>query len=190
MSYKIKSVLQNPKYAVILTLILFFVLLAGAVVGDDDDGRNFYKKGVQPVTNELYTEECGSCHFAYPPGLLPRRSWEKMMSNLENHFNDNAELEPQVESSIRKYLTRNAADNSRYRRSRKIIRSLRDSETPTRITQVAYFKHEHDEVPNRMVKENKQVMSFSHCDKCHQNAAMGSFSERDINIPGFGHWDD
>ena len=34
--------------------------------------------------NQTYLNFCGSCHFAYQPGLLPRASWEKMMS--EGHF--------------------------------------------------------------------------------------------------------
>ena len=33
---------------------------------DDDDFFKFWKRkpGIAPVTNEVYKEECGSCHFA------------------------------------------------------------------------------------------------------------------------------
>ena len=31
-------------------------------------------KEVKPVTDKRYLKECGECHFAYQPGLLPARS--------------------------------------------------------------------------------------------------------------------
>ncbi len=49
--------------------------------------------GVRAVDNPLYAAECGGCHFAYQPGLLPEASWRKMMGSLADHFGENAELE-------------------------------------------------------------------------------------------------
>ncbi|HHL31474.1 MAG TPA: hypothetical protein ENJ41_02735 [Oceanospirillales bacterium] len=43
------------------------------------------------MNNANYTEECGGCHFAYQPGLLPEKSWLKIMTDLQNHFDENAE---------------------------------------------------------------------------------------------------
>lgn len=182
---------SEAKWAVIFTLLISFALLAGVSVGDDDDHRSGRAKaGVAPVTNALYAEECGSCHLAYPPGLLPARSWLRIMSQLNDHFGDNAELDEKSKQTILNYLDTNSADRSNYRRSKKILRSLRDTSTPTRITDVPYIQHEHNEIPQRLIKMNPQVKSLSNCDKCHQNAAQGSFKERDINIPGYGRWDD
>jgi hypothetical protein len=31
---------------------------------------------------KLYLNECGSCHTAYAPGLLPARSWKRMLAEL------------------------------------------------------------------------------------------------------------
>jgi len=158
---------------------------------DDDDGK-FWKRtpGVAPVSNSLYTEECGSCHFAYQPGFLPERSWQQLMQNLDDHFGDNAELAANVHQQIQQYLVANSADKSSHRRSRKMMRSIADSSTPLRITDTRYFKKEHDEIPARLVKGNEHVRSFSNCDSCHQSAKSGSFSERDIKIAGYGRWDD
>ncbi|RME83879.1 MAG: hypothetical protein D6771_05205 [Zetaproteobacteria bacterium] len=52
-------------------------------------------KGVKPLKDRTYQEACGECHFAYFPGLLPARSWKRLMEpkNLENHFGENAELD-------------------------------------------------------------------------------------------------
>lgn len=146
--------------------------------------------GVAPVNNMTYQEECGSCHFAYPPGLLPESSWKKIMQNLDNHFGDNAELEQSIYDGLLDYLTSNAADHSEYRRSQKIVRSLEPNVTIDRITDTPYFIREHNEIPRRLVIENPKVGSFSQCDLCHRNAKKGSFNEDEVSIPGVGYWDD
>ena len=34
----------------------------------------------------LYTQECGSCHMAYPAGLLKAASWQQIMRGLKTHY--------------------------------------------------------------------------------------------------------
>ena len=109
---------------------------------------------------------------------------------LEDHFGDNAELGAQENEKILSYLVANSADKTSYRRSKKIMRSVSLSNPPLRITEISYFKREHDEIPQRLIKDNEKVASLSHCDACHQKAETGSFSERHIRIPGYGKWDD
>lgn len=179
---------------IVLTLTLFFTLLASQVVmsdDDDDEGRGFLSRapGVTPVTNDLYKEECGSCHFAYPPGLLPSASWEKVMAGLEDHFGDNAELLPDTHKTLLAYLSENSAVTSGPRRESRIARSAA-AKAPLRITEVPYIRREHDEIPNRMIKANAKVGSLSNCNACHTRAEAGSFREREIRIPGHGRWDD
>ncbi|MCW8932907.1 MAG: diheme cytochrome c [Gammaproteobacteria bacterium] len=149
-----------------------------------------HSTGIAAVSNLVYQEECGSCHMAYPPGLLTSASWEKLMSELENHFGDNAELDNKTHQSISKFLLNNSSEQSNYRHSRKFSRFISAKNIPTRISKTPYFIHEHDEIPERMVTANNKVKSFSHCNACHTNAEKGSFNEHDIRIPGFGQWDD
>ena len=33
-----------------------------------------------------YVQECGSCHVAFAPGLLPASSWQHLMGNLKAHY--------------------------------------------------------------------------------------------------------
>ena len=176
----------------IVLLLLTTILLTA----DSDDrwalGDYFKrKKGVEPVKNELYQEECGSCHFAYQPGLLPKRSWKKMMkiSELENHFGDDAYLEEDYRVEIENFLVKNSADDSWYKRSRKIMASIREDEAPLRISETRYFERKHDEIPKRLVKQ-KEVRSFSHCSKCHESADKGIYDDDSVNIPNYGRWDD
>jgi hypothetical protein len=174
--------------------------IQGAWSDDDDHSYGTEKwqnmkarsTGVAPVTNTLYAEECGSCHFAYPPGLLPAASWQQLMTGLDDHFGDNAELDANDEQQLAEYLTNNAADTSSYRRSRKIMNSLQDTNMPSplRITEIPYFRHEHREIPNRIINLPEVGGNLSQCSACHQHAEMGSFNEHEISIKGFGRWED
>ncbi len=169
------------------------ILSIPVVWSDSDFDWDKYKRkssGVAAVSNPVYQEECGSCHMAYPPGLLPSRSWEKIMDHLDKHFDDNAELDPQTHQTISQLLTKNSADKSNYRRSQKFSRSISQNDIPLRITETPYFIREHNEIPKRMVSGNPKVQSFSQCNSCHLKAEKGSFNEHNINIPGYGRWDD
>jgi hypothetical protein len=146
--------------------------------------------GVANIDNELYREECGSCHMAYPAGLLPAVSWEKIMGGLEDHFGDNAELDDESNKEIKSFLQKNASDNVYYRRSRQFTDESDLKNARIRISDSNYFRHEHDEIPGRLVTGNIKVKSFSHCNACHLQAEQGIFNEDDINIPGYGKWDD
>lgn len=145
---------------------------------------------VGAVPNERYQKECGACHLAYPPGLLPARSWRKLMGGLSDHFGDNAELDPADQKAIADYLTANAADRSEAKRSMKIVRSLRPDETPIRISEVPYIVNKHREIPARMIQGNPEVKSLGRCNACHAGADKGSFHEESVSIPGYGRFDD
>lgn len=175
--------LSVPRNLFAITTVVA-ILFAASALADEDDAAS----GVTPATAKQYTDECGACHFAYPPGLLPARSWEKLLSNLSDHFGENAELGTDVMQVLRAYLTSNAADKVRNRLSRRIARSIGHA-TPLRITETTFFKREHRKVPERLVKGNPKVQSFSRCPVCHSRAAHGSFRENEINIPGYGRWD-
>lgn len=179
------------------TAILFggVILLVGQFALSEANDWNELKgakkrPGVALVQNELYRNECGACHFAYQPGLLPARSWDNMMSNLDNHFGENAELSPEDLETIKKYLMDNAADKSNGKISVKIMRSLDKGTTPDRITDVPYIVHKHHELSPEHVAKNPKVKSLSNCNICHRQAESGSFSEHGVLIPGFGAWND
>lgn len=145
---------------------------------------------VQSTDPALYRSECGACHVAYPPDFLPARSWEKLMSDLKDHFGDNAELADEEVRALTAYLTENAADRGQTKRGTRVMRSLKTDELPLRLTELTYFKRLHHEVPKKLVKDNPEVKSFSRCDACHTRALEGSFKEGEVQIPGRGRWED
>ncbi len=172
--------------------ILLSTLLLSSVLFADDDYFSFFSKkaGVKPVDNQLYLKECGSCHFAFQAGLLPKRSWEKMMRTLDNHFDTDASLDSMDQQQILNYLVKNASDESmNYKRSAKITRSLYKDEAPLSVTEVPYFIRKHREIPRRII-EQKEVKTLSNCTACHTTAEKGVYSERAIRIPNYGRWDD
>lgn len=150
------------------------------------------QKEINPVNNKQYKDECGSCHFAYQPGLLPSKSWEKLLNEkaLADHFGENAELDKEVLAPIYDFVMANAADKSYYKRARKITNSTDGLEAPLRITEVRYIKRKHHEIPERMIKGNKDVKSLSYCDACHTQADKGVFDEDTVRIPNFPDWED
>ena len=185
------------KPTLIIAIMAAGVLVLGWQVssGDEDDRWEISQMwgrtpGVAPVASPQYIEECGSCHMAYPPGLLPARSWEKLMGGLDDHFGDNAELEPEALAALSDYLVKNSADEAPFRRSRKITHTLSNADAPLRISQLPYIRREHREIPDRLVSGNPDVSSLGNCTACHRQADAGSFSEREILVPGYGHWDD
>lgn len=148
------------------------------------------KRGVAPVTDKFYQSECASCHFAYQPGLLPERSWRKLMGGLSDHFGTDASLEPADNKRILKYLVDNSAEKfTQYKRSRKINASIAKDQTPIAVTKTRYFIRKHHELPKRVIVQ-KEVGGLANCMACHTTADKGVYSERAIKIPNYGRWED
>ena len=77
--------MQRTPPLALLTLALVSLSVAGFAIADDDD-RNERKRGyvsnewidddvpLAPIRSQGYLEECGACHMAYQPELLPARA--------------------------------------------------------------------------------------------------------------------
>ena len=130
-----------------------------------------------------YVEECGSCHTAYAPGLLPARSWAKMMAELHNHFGEDASLAEPVGQAILADLTRLAADGSQATMlMRRIAGGIPRQEAPQRISTTPFFKYMHDEVPG-YIWQRKKIGTPANCVACHTKANEGRYYEREVVIP-------
>lgn len=149
-------------------------------------------KGVKPVDDKQYQDECGECHFAYQPGLLPAKSWEVLLNAdaLRKHFGVDAELDKDTLQALLDYAVDNAADKSWYKRSRKIAVATAEGPAPLRITELRYISRKHRDIPEKMIKGNKGVKSLSFCDKCHTQAADGVYDTDTVNIPNYPNWRD
>jgi len=119
-----------------------------------------------------YKTECASCHVAYPPGLLPASSWQRVTSNLSRHFGVDASVDAATVTELTTWLSANAATSPR----------LRESPPDDRITRSAWFIDQHEEVSASTWKR-PAIKSASNCAACHTGADKGDFSERHVRIP-------
>lgn len=143
---------------------------------------------IKPVDNTIYEKECGSCHFGYPAGLLPSSSWNKIMSNLDKHFGDDATVDEETFQTLVSYLNENSAEKSmQYKRSRKIVENLNGT-IPDSISKMPYMKKKHEDIKEYLITQ-KEVKGMFNCTACHQNAKKGIFSDDDVNIPNYGKWE-
>ncbi|MEN9464371.1 MAG: hypothetical protein RL217_552 [Pseudomonadota bacterium] len=127
-----------------------------------------------PIKDPVVLEECGSCHLAFPAALLPARSWDRMMNELDNHFGDDASLTPELNQHVRQYLMQNAAESNR--RGTKWIRDLADNASPQRITELPKWKREHRKVKD-WEWQQADVKTKSNCAACHDDAERGYFDD-------------
>lgn len=147
-------------------------------------------KEVKAVSLKSYEDECSSCHYAYPPGLLPAASWQKLLAPaaLAKHFGENIEMKENLRAELLDYAVKNSADKASAKRSQKIVASIGDGAAPERITEVAYIRRKHQDIPEKLIKGNPKVVALSQCDTCHTAAKSGSLDDDSVLIPGHGRW--
>lgn len=182
-----------------MRVFLIFLALFASLMAKDEffGGEKKGKKEVAPVSNELYKKECASCHFGYQPGLLPKASWEHIMSTLDKHYGVDASLENSNVKALNEYILPNSAEYAQeYKRSAKITKSLRPGELYTSITQIPYIKKKHEDVNSWLEKNpkgiiaKKEVKTMANCSACHKKADNGVFSKKTVEIPTYGAWRD
>ena len=161
---------------------------------DDDDNDKHRKRNrerhhdgdhrsssIKPVNNPTYKEECGVCHFAYQPELLPEASWMKILTNLDDHFGESIELDDDSRKAISAYLKSNSAEYSSAKIAVKIMRSL-GNQVPLRITDITIFREKHHEI-SRNVLKRESIGSLSNCSACHTTADNGVYEDDNVIIP-------
>jgi cytochrome b len=129
-----------------------------------------------------FSKECGSCHIAFPPYLLPANSWDLMMSDLTNHFGDDASLDEPTTHSILSFLKKNSAENSTHQASLKILKSLKDKNSTIAITKTPYWIKKHKELEQDIFASN-EVKSKANCQACHQEIQNGLLENDLIKVP-------
>lgn len=156
------------------SLIAASLLLAGITHAEEHEGRRL---AMPAKVNAAWKTECGSCHMAYPPGLLPGRSWNALMDNLSHHFGSNASLDKGTEAEIRQFLLYASSD-----RDTRPAKAAPGERIVTRITDTARFADWHEEV-RADVFRRQSVGSAANCMACHRGAEQGNFDEHQVRIP-------
>ncbi|TLD85161.1 cytochrome B [Helicobacter sp. MIT 11-5569] len=148
----------------------------------------FYPRNVflRPFEREIfasqdlkeYTKECGSCHIAYASYLLPKSSWDSMMSDLENHFGEDASLEQESQEVIAKFLQQYSSDSVDTKFSSKIAKESDSNKIA--ITKYHYWEVAHDKIKPALF-EMEEIKSKANCQTCHKDAESGIFAKSAID---------
>jgi hypothetical protein len=129
------------------------------------DGRR-----LSAARDPVVKEECGKCHLAFPPHLLPRRSWQKIIDSLSEHPGGDVSLPEARRRVVLDYLLAHAADApSAGKEGRKVASSIPPNETPLRITETTRWRKRHREVRSERWTSPK-VKSKANCPACHKSA--------------------
>ena len=130
--------------------------------------------------NSVYANECGECHLAYHPSLLPESSWNKILTGLSDHFGEDASLDSEMVNILDQYLKLNAARHWDTEASNNLRRvSVKD---PLRITASPYWILRHRDIDKQVFKRTK-IASKGNCIACHIDADSGRFDDQMINVP-------
>ena len=146
------------------TSVLGLLMLGSAQA----DGRI----GIPASAPPAFAQECASCHMAYPPGMLPAASWQRMMSGLEKHYGTDASLDTATTQQLVDWLRANAGTYKR----------VREQPPQDRITRTAWFWRKHRQI-QPAVWTLASVKSAANCAACHTGAERGNFDDDNIQFP-------
>jgi mono/diheme cytochrome c family protein len=156
----------RPLLAALLFGLLPLAPLAPAWADGDRQGRH------TPLTPQ-YQQECGACHTAYAPGLLPAASWQGIMKGLDHHYSSDASMDPASTRQIAEWLQAHAGTSRR---------ASQERPPEDRITRAAWFQREHRHIP-LAAWSHRSVGSAANCAACHTDAEQGRFSEHSLRVP-------
>ena len=160
----------NRPVAQVFTALIAIKIVAFGLLGASSAHADSPAPRVTPLP--VYQQECASCHIAYPPGMLPAASWQRLMGGLSKHFGTDASLDAAQVREIGTWLQAHAGTYKRV------------SEEPgqDRISKSAWFVRKHREVDSQIWKQ-PAVKSVANCAACHTGAERGSFRESDLQFP-------
>lgn len=138
-------------------------------------------KGVpQIVADATWQKECGDCHVAFHPTLLPATSWAAIMTSLDDHFGEDASLPDDKAASIAAFLGANSAETSDSFAANRFLNVNVDH--PLEITATPFWVRRHHEIADAVFKA-EPVKSKQNCAACHGDAEAGVFAPQQISIP-------
>ncbi|BAU49486.1 cytochrome B [Sulfurifustis variabilis] len=130
----------------------------------------------------VWRSECGACHLAYHPVLLPARSWERLMAGQADHFGDDLALDPETAAGIAAFLRAYAAESALTEAAWKIGRTTPATQAPLRITDTRYWRRRHRDIPDAAF-ETAPVNGRHDCAACHLDAEQGTFEDGAMRLP-------
>ena len=172
----------------LVAVMMLFVILGSATVYfrgyiTQTDAKPFLPFSSPPLAvNDVWQTECGECHLAFHPTLLPARSWILMMQGQSDHFGEELGYDAETVDEMLTFMVENAAESGLTEPAHKINQSVPATESPLRITETRYWKHKHEEIDDKYWK-SKTVKTKANCIACHLDAKTGWFEDSNMRLP-------
>lgn len=131
----------------------------------------------------LWTEQCGSCHLAFPVQFLPARSWQRMLLEQDKHFGDDLGLSADKLAALRDFTRLGVAEPQWA--GMMFQASIAADASTQRITETDFWLHRHRRIAKERFNSDK-VAGKHDCEACHADAWSGIFLPRLIQIPEVG----
>lgn len=110
------------------------------------------------LAQELYLENCATCHIGVPPAVLPTETWADLIQDAQHY---GTQIKPLIDPQrllVWEYL-----------RTFSRVRSQYEERTPYRIAQSRYFKALHPQV------KLPRSLPLASCITCHPGADKYNF---------------
>lgn len=115
--------------------------------------------GSQKLGQELYLENCATCHIALPPAVLPAETWRQLLQDPQHYGTELTLLVDPPRLLVWNYLRAFSRLQSK------------EEEVPYRVAQSRFFKALHPRV------KLPAPATASSCVTCHPGAAEYNFRE-------------
>lgn len=107
---------------------------------------------------ELYVENCGSCHIALPPEILPSETWRRLLLEPQQHYGQ--QLKPLIGPTLLvmwEYLRTFSRPQAK------------KEQIPYRVSESRFFKALHPRV------KFPEKVSLGSCVSCHTGVAQSNY---------------
>lgn len=178
-------VVPNYRWLAVIMLVAWLgATTAAALPWLNADDKHPYQPfaGVTLPDNETWRTECGSCHQAYHPQLLPARSWQLMLAQQDDHFGESLGLDEATIAELLQFHEANAAERPLMETAWYMTHTLQPAESPLRITETPYWRKMHSDIPETIWRE-PQVNGRGNCAACHTDAERNTFSDAAMRLP-------
>jgi len=138
--------------------------------------------GPQLPQDATWNEECGECHLAYHPTLLPARSWKALLDHQADHFGDDLSLDEDTIDELWQFARKYSAESHLTEPAWKIDEMTPATQTPLRITETNYWRKKHREIDDKYWKHSK-IAGKDDCGGCHLDAKEGTFEDAAMRLP-------
>jgi hypothetical protein len=146
------------------TLCAALAALAASTSAHADDSP-----GARVPALPKYQQECGACHLAYPPGMLPAASWQSLMAGLPRHFGTDASLDATTAHELSAWLDAHAGT----------YKKVREAPPQDRIA-CQLVRARHREVNTAVALGCRQP---ANCAACHTTSDQGASVSADPHTP-------